>query len=310
MPYAMQEIYPTAFGNKICIAGALQASDNPNAPFGHLAPTTDVHIYDASTDIWHQGAPLPQARHHLGLVTCNNKLYGIGGFAADQQNPWQVRANVFVSNEQLTQWHEISALPIPQAESIYASLNNNIHVIGGRTTDAHSKLIDTGAHWIYNNGHWCQGAPLDIARNSAASATYNDLVYIIGGRQFSQSNKNMATVQCFDPKEDRWRALAPMPIASAGLACAQLNDKIYAFGGEQYIYQHSVQGIKLVASNSFDTVWSYDLNNDTWKTETFQLPSTRHGLGAVVLNKQIYVMGGAVHAGGKGTSNSVVRLIL
>ncbi|NOU51262.1 hypothetical protein HG263_12060 [Pseudoalteromonas sp. JBTF-M23] len=310
LPRAMQEIYPHVFKGNICIAGGLQASNDPSAPFGHLAPTTDLHIYDPITNIWHQGPALPQARHHLGLVACQNQLYGIGGFAADQQNPWQVRANVFASDEQLTTWREVAPLPAPQAESVYASVHEHIHVIGGRGLNAQNELSDTSAHWIYHQGQWHQGAPLDTARNSAASAVHNGLIYIIGGRQFSQNNVNMSTVQCYDSKEDRWRTLAPMPLASAGLACTQLNDRIYAFGGEQYIYQRTSQGSKLIDSKAFNSVWSYDLNNDVWRTEAFKLTSTRHGLGAITLNNQIYIMGGAVQAGGTGTSNLLETLVL
>ncbi|WP_440056903.1 Kelch repeat-containing protein (plasmid) [Pseudoalteromonas sp. T1lg65] len=309
MPNAMQEIYPTVFQDKICIAGGLQSTNEPDAPFGHLAPTTDLHLYDPIQNSWSKGADLPEARHHLGLVTCQNKLYGIGGFYADRQNPWQVRANVYRSNEQLTAWHEVEALPIAQAESVYGCINDTIHVIGGRTLNTQNQLTDTSAHWVYDKGRWYQGAPLDIARNSAASVVHNGLLYIVGGRQFSQHNQNLTTLQCYDPKEDRWRNLAPMPKASAGLACVYHNGRMYVFGGEQYSYQHTKSGTKLIDARAFDSIWSYDLNSDSWRTEAFTMTTTRHGLGAVAVNNQVYLMGGAIQAGGTETVDLLETLV-
>lgn len=89
-----------------------------------------------------------------------------------------------------------------------------------------------------------------------------------------------------------------MPQAQGGLAAAALGHMLYVFGGE---YFDNGGGV-------YATVWAYDTRTDQWR-DAGHMPLPRHGLGAVAHDGAIYVIAGAAAAGGRGTSNRMVRYV-
>ena len=73
-----------------------------------------------------------------------------------------------------------------------------------------------------------------------------------------------------------------------------LNGKLYAFGGEFF---NDGGGV-------YPEAWAYDPATDAW-TALPDMPHPRHGLGAVALGEDIYVIGGALRVGGSQTSDLV-----
>ncbi|MBO6694332.1 MAG: galactose oxidase, partial [Henriciella sp.] len=72
---------------------------------------------------------------------------------------------------------------------------------------------------------------------------------------------------------------------------AAIGGKLYAFGGE---YFDNGGGV-------YPECWMYDPSTDTWSAIP-DMPQPRHGLGAVAVSDSIYVIGGALKAGGNQTS--------
>lgn len=307
MPFPVQEIYPAPFWmdrdaapslkpkphNIIVNAGGLA----PNAPF---EVTDQVTFYDPLRDTWGYGEALPAPRHHIALVNNNGYLYAIGGFARDRNGGWQMRTDCWRTGSLDENWEAMAPLPHPQAESVAASVNGRIHVVGGRSPAGSQNSewrhhIDSDEHWTYDPGanRWRTAAPLPTPRNSSAGAVVNGILYVIGGRTVSDGN--MTTVEVYDPLSDRWEHARPLPKAQAGLAAAVLNGKIYAFGGEYF---------SPAGGGVFAESWEYDPRSDQWRAIA-AMPRRRHGLGAVKLDNAIYVMGGAASAGGVNTSNAL-----
>ena len=54
----------------------------------------------------------------------------------------------------------------------------------------------------------------------------------------------------------------------------------------------------------YPEAWAYDPSSDAW-TALPDMPNPRHGLGAVAVGEDIYVIGGALEVGGSKTSNLV-----
>ena len=82
-----------------------------------------------------------------------------------------------------------------------------------------------------------------------------------------------------------------MPQAQGGLAAASLGGKLYAFGGEFFDNGGGV----------YPESWVYEPAADRWQALP-DMPHPRHGLGAVVKDEAIYVIGGALKASGVETS--------
>ncbi len=309
MLFPVQEIYPAPFWkapigpaslkpepfNIIVNAGGL-------TPSGTYNVTAAVTYYDPLDDQWRYGASLPEARHHIALVNNNGFLFGVGGFARDAGGGWQMRANNWRIGGINEPWEEMARLPHPQAETVCASLGGFIHVAGGRAPAGSinrdwSDHIDTDEHWLYDpaEDRWSALAPLPTPRNSAAGVVVNNVLYVIGGRTVNDGNTS--DVDVYDPLSDRWEKARPMPKAQAGLAAAVLRGKIYVFGGEYF-----TPG----GGGVFAEAWEYDPRADRWRAIA-AMPRPRHGLGAVTLSNSIYVAGGALQAGGTGTSAALDR---
>lgn len=91
-----------------------------------------------------------------------------------------------------------------------------------------------------------------------------------------------------------WQTLAPMPIAVQEIYLAVHNGKIYVAGGLSDALPESVQQMT-------DAVQLHNPSNNSWQLGPV-LSEPRHGLGAVNLNNQVYVLGGASVVGLKATS--------
>lgn len=313
IPVNMQEIYPCVFDGKIFVAGALQDGNKEDSVFGSLGPSATTHIFDPRQNTWATGPSLPEKRHHLGLVANSQALYGIGGFDVLGNKPWEVKGSVYFlpkSDEPILEqkWHVGPSLPQAQAESLYGTIHNNIHVVGGRAI-SNNKLTDTNAHWVLLEGeHWESAAPLSVAKNSGAATVLHNKLYVLGGRIDALQHKNLAALEFYDAQQDKWHEMAPLPIPTAGCACAVMHNEIYAFGGEKYTYITEADGTKGMITKTYDDIWCYDPMTDIWQTEELKMSTTRHGLGAVSIDNRIYLIGGAIKAGGTETTNLLEQL--
>lgn len=199
-------------------------------------------------------------------------------------------------------WEYMAPMPHPRGETVCASLNGYLHVVGGRAPSGSlnrnwSDHIDTDEHWAYDSraDRWFSLAPMPTARNSSAGAIVGNTLYVIGGRTVNDGNTD--AVEVYDPQSDRWNRARPMPKAQGGLAAAVLNGKIYAFGGEYFSPR---------PGGVFAEAWEYDPQTDIWRAVA-AMAQPRHGHGAVTIGDAIYVIGGAAKVGGDETSAALYK---
>ena len=296
----IQEIYPAVFDGEIFVGGGFVPGTD--SIFYGLSPTSKVYIYNPLTQAWRVGPDLPEARHHLGMVANSTYLYGIGGFYGVKGNAWQIQDKVVRLTKKSSEWEDGPSLPIPLAESIYSSIGDNIHVVGGKTQDTNSKRnIDVVTHLVLvDNKNWEVAAPASISRNSATSAVLNEKLYIIGGRKSGKLAKNLGDAEVYDEKTDKWESISPLPVSLAGLAATVLNGKIFVTGGEAFGANGNWK-----TGRAFQQVWVYDPNRDSWQREQ-DMPGARHGHGSVSINDSMYIIGGGSKVGPQGTTASLL----
>lgn len=299
LPFQVQEIYCAVLQNRIHTAGGFIF--NPGQ-----TQISDQHLtYDPVTDQWRSAGSLPESRHHLQLVAHGDKLYGMGGFIAqDTRSAWVMQQQTWVFDTHSKQWTSVADAPQLHGETVAASLENRIHIVGGRTPKGTSNAVwndhtDTAAHLVYlpDDDRWETAAPAPTARNSAAGAVINDLFYVTGGRTVSGGNVDMLEV--YDPAEDRWRTATPMPQGQGGLAAAAVKGKLYAFGGE---YFDNGGGV-------YPQCWVYDPEKDQWRKGP-DMRTPRHGLAGAAIGNTIFAIAGAQKAGGNETSNILESLTI
>ncbi|MEX2962201.1 Kelch repeat-containing protein [Microbulbifer sp. TYP-18] len=299
----IQEIYPAVFEEEAYVAGGF--SPSPKPIFYGLSPTKYTYIFSPKTKTWRSGPALPEVRHHLGMAANSKYLYGIGGFYGQKGSVWQAKGTVhrFSSGES---WVSAPDLPQPMAESVYASISEDIHVIGGKSPGDLSRNADTKSHYILiDNTDWEMAAPTAIRRNSAAGAVVENRIYVVGGRQVSSDGRkarNLSYSEVYDPRLDKWEKIRPLPEAVAGLTASSLNGRVIAIGGEAFGPNGNWK-----TGTAYSVVWVYDPISDQWCKEAL-LNEARHGHGAVVIDDTLYIIGGASQVGPQNTLASVVQL--
>jgi hypothetical protein len=300
LAHAVQEIYPAAHKGRIHVSGGLLGQD------GRVAGVSPHHMaYDPRTGASAALAPCPGVRHHPQLVSQGGRLYQLGGFSGrDGAVAWIMTGDTFLYDEAANSWMKLADAPAAHAECVAARLDGNIHLAGGRAPKgeanaAYGDHADTTQHLVFDPGAnaWSSAAPALTARNSAAGALIDGLWHVAGGRSMAGGPSDAHEV--YDPKEDRWRAAAPMPKGSGagGNAAGAIGGMLYVFGGEWF--EPRPGGVHRA-------VWRYAPKADAWE-QVSEMPTPRHGLGGVVLDDAIYLVGGATQPSGVGTSAVVER---
>jgi N-acetylneuraminic acid mutarotase len=299
----VQEIYPALHRGRIHVAGGLLGEG------GRVVGVSDRHVaYDPATGESASLAALPAKKHHPHAVDHKGALYLLGGFGSDPDRvTWIMSEETLAYQDNTDSWTPLAPASEKHAEVVATSLDNLIHVVGGRrprggANAAYGDHEDVDRHLIFDPAAnaWARAAPALSARNSAAGAVIDGLWHVVGGR--SVANGPTDAHEVYDPREDRWRNATPMPKGSGagGNAAATLNGALYAFGGEYFTGG---------AGGVHAEVWRYDPKTDLW-TEAAAMPTPRHGLGAVAVGDAIYLVGGAKRPSGNDTADTVERFTL
>lgn len=293
----LQNIYPAVFEERILVGGGFTPSSMPS--FFGLGPSEKVFSLNPARARWQSVPDLPEPRHHLGMVSNHHYLYAIGGYTGSKEKVWPIQRSVFRLDGNFQRWRKSASLPIPLAESVYANVGQNIHVIGGKTTSSETgEHIDSAAHYVLvSNAYWRKAKPPTISRYSAASAVIGDRIYVIGGRTSGQDAKVLDSAEFYDASTDSWSAIAPLPVAAAGLSASVVDDKIIVTGGEIFNQNGEKRTVK-----ALNSVWQYDPALDTWAAMN-NLPQPLYGHGSVTLRGKLYLLGGA---GEKEATNRVM----
>jgi len=294
LPEAIQEIYPTVMNQQIWVAGGI--STELPASTGKM--TAKVHFWSPKYASWQSAPSLPEGRHHTYLIAVENRLFAFGGFV-NSQGQWANSRDVLMLDKGAKAWQKVASLPFALSETVGAVLNGKVHLAGGRSPSSEKNgqwqhSLDVSAHLIFDPKSFTfkKAAPLPSARNSAASVQVNGRWFVLGGR--TVGGEPITDMIEYLPETNTWQAHAALPKARAGHAAAVIDNAITVFGGE-----HS-QGVDR-------EVFSYDLTKQQWR-KTFEWQTPRHGLGAVTLNGEIWLVGGATKVGLSETSSEVTSL--
>lgn len=292
LPFRVQEIYPCLHQDCLWVAGGL----SPDAPAADESISRRVVCLDLEEDAWQTKPALPEPRHHGFLISTGGDLLLFGGFIADNGGRWSASRDVL--RLESDGWSKIGELPQAQSETVAAVSDGRIHLVGGRAPRGRSNAdwgdqSDVATHQVFDpkSAETTTASHLPMARNSAASFVIGDSWHVVGGRTVRGGNS--ARHDVYDFKDGRWREGAPLPQAQGGLAAASLGSHGYVFGGEYF---------SPGSGGVYAEVWAFDADAERWY-DAGTMPVPRHGLGAVTVGGEIYVVAGATAPGGAGTSN-------
>ncbi|MEM8487514.1 MAG: kelch repeat-containing protein [Bacteroidota bacterium] len=294
IPYRVQEVYPALHNGQIYLAGGFSPDVDP----ADQGISDRVYIYNPAADRWSQGPSLPAPRHHPYLVSTGTALFSIGGFIVANGGQWSASKDIFRLDETTGSWDKVAELLIPQSETVAAYIGGKIYIASGRAPVGAQNAnwndqgdIDSLQVFDPTTLNVSFGQAASTRRNSGAGAVIDGKLYVVGGRVVGGGN--VTANEVFDPVTGQWRMLAPMPNAQGGIAAAALEGRLYVFGGE--FFNNTGGGV-------YSECWMYDPATDAWSSIA-DMPVPRHGLGAVTVGEEVFVLAGATQAGGSGTSN-------
>lgn len=129
---------------------------------------------------WHEGAPLPNPRNHLGGVVLGGKIYAIAG-QHDHDGRLTTQSDVHAYDPKRDSWSKVADLPLPLshiADSSFA-LGGRLIVVGGEID--HLKPVATIFAYDPNRDAWSELSQLPVARMSTVADTIGGKLIIAGG---------------------------------------------------------------------------------------------------------------------------------
>ena len=270
-PVEATEVAAAAVGDKVYVVGGLLTTGSSNRLF----------IYNAFTDAWTEGAPLPVPGgvDHANLAALNGKVYFLGGIRIGSEF---VTGQTFEYDPATNTWTERATMPTPRGASGVAALGGRIYVAGGLTA---ADSVNNFEAFDPAGNAWAILPPMPTARDHLTAQATGSKFYAIAGRR----SDNFRVNEEYDPATNRWTARALIPTARGGLGSGTIGGRIQVFGGE---------GPSGTPEGTFRQNEEYDPATNTWRSLA-PMPTPRHGLyGATVEGRRIFVPSGGPVAGG------------
>lgn len=274
---------------------------------------------------WKKIASMSQARHNLGLVECNGKLYAIGGYNADALN------SVEEYDPATDTWKKKTSMPTPRAYLIAVNVSDKIYVIGGISGANLDNITYTYVNEMYDpsTDQWTTKASLPwtaIPPNSVlgnqfiTGSAIGGKIYVAGGA----SGEDVPTY-IYDPQSDTWSdgGKSMSNFNFEPYSATSLGNFMYVWDGYQFNkYDKSTNqwtienplntprsGVAIASSGQdifaaggyrvvamsverYDRTEKYGGNLGTW-TNLLPIKVTRHSAAMAVVNNRLYVAGGA-----------------
>ena len=171
-------------------------------------------------------------------------------------------------------WTLGSSLPTARGETATAVAGGRLYVIGGLSgiTGAPTAEVST---WDPASDTWTAAPPLPEARDHAAATALDGAVFVSGGG--SPAGQPTDTLWMLPAGGDAWRPLPPLPEPRYAHRMVAVEDLLFVVGGI------GPSGAVLV----------YDPVEEAWHAAA-KLPDTRDHLAAVVVDGEIWAIGGRV----------------
>ncbi|XP_007669391.2 kelch-like protein 23 isoform X1 [Ornithorhynchus anatinus] len=238
-------------------------------------PLSEVHIWDPLTNVWIQGAEMPDyARESYGVTSVGPNVYVTGGYRTDNI---EALDTVWIYNCETDEWTEGSPMLNARYYHCAVTLSGCVYALGGYRKGAPAKEAE-----FYDplKKKWAPIANMIKGVGNATACVLNEVIYVIGGHCGYRGSCTYDKVQTYNSDIDEWSLVTSSPHPEYGLCSIPLENQLYLVGGQTTITEY------------------YDPEQNVWR-EIAPMMERRMECGAVVMNGCIYVTGGYSYS--KGT---------
>ncbi|XP_053774735.1 kelch-like protein 23 isoform X1 [Desmodus rotundus] len=238
-------------------------------------PLSEVHIWDPLTNVWIQGAEIPDyTRESYGVTCLGPNIYVTGGYRTDNI---EALDTVWIYNSESDEWTE--GLPMLNARYYHCAvtLGGCVYALGGYRKGAPAEEAE-----FYDplKEKWIPIANMIKGVGNATACVLHEVIYVIGGHCGYRGSCTYDKVQSYNSDINEWSLITSSPHPEYGLCSVPFESKLYLVGGQTTITE------------------CYDPEQNEWR-EIAPMMERRMECGAVIMNGCIYVTGGYSYS--KGT---------
>lgn len=236
---------------------------------------------------WIKRASMHVARSHFAVASYKGKIYvfGGGGIGFTSLNSTEIY------DPETDTWSKGKEMPTVRSGTVAAVLDNKIYVMGGglKLPDGRFQFFRTVEIYDPEKDTWTNGPDMLMPHDYPVSVVYDNRLYVIGGHHPDATNGGPMTdpgfsfCEVFSQEKAAWHELAPMPEPRFAHASAVAGNQILVMGGA---------GLRKEGFMNFDLVESYDPAANKWSNSGISLPWPAAGLGALVHNNRLFIIGG------------------
>jgi Kelch motif/Galactose oxidase, central domain len=266
LPDARTEVAGAFWDGKIAVAGGLTPDSS----------TDRLDLFDVSRRAWSAGPQLPHRYDHASLAELGGRLYLVGGYLSQLNNP---TSEVWSLGPGETTWTQEPDLATRRGAPAAAAAGGKLVTLGG--VDGSGTVLRTTEIFTPGSG-WSAGPNMSIPREHVGAAGAGDKVYAIAGRN---ANGAVTTVESLVVGESEWRSEPALHDERSGMAGARSESgRICTGGGE-------VPGRPT-------TVPSIECLDDSGWQRVGRMRTPRHGVAVVAVGDRIHFVAGGPEPGG------------
>ena len=237
---------------------------------------------------WHTLQALPVARQETACVVHDGEVWVVGGYGASPGA--QMVDTVHIYNPDDDSWREGPRLPEPLHHAQVAAVGDDVLVLGYlvsgfRPSGNAYKLNAAGTGWDP-----IASMPAGAERGAGIAVVLDDEVWVVGGFQYPAA---IASVWRYQPDDDTWVAGPALPEALDHLVAGVVDGRIVTAGG---------RAVSIGAHNPHTFVLNAD--KTAWLRDD-DMPTSRAGAAAAVLDDMLVVFGGEGAPNATGVFNNV-----
>lgn len=257
--------------------------------------TRPVDEYDPETNSWKQLAAPPVEMNHFQAIEFNNEAYVMGAFMGPYPHEKPI-ASIYIFNPAKNEWREGPAIPADRLRGAAGSVvyKDKLYLVCG-IQDGH---YDGHVGWLdeYDpkTNTWRKLPDAPHERDHVSVAVIDNKLYIAGGRRSTARinqvlNLTEPAVDVFDFKTNTWTTLPEsmnLPTQRAGNMTVPFGYKLLIMGGESPAQVEAHADVE-----------AFDTKKMKWE-KLPNLNKGRHGTGATIYKKKVYVAAGSGNRGG------------
>ena len=223
----------------------------------------------AQTIVWKEITSLPEGYYSGEAISLNEEIYFVAG-----RNDKSTTSSFYKYTPKTNRWDKLANIPNPATNLALAAVNGKIYAIGG------DRFQNANREYNPQTNTWKLLEHMPTARQHIDCGVYENKIYVTGGLTSWQDITKKHEV--YDVRKGKWEEKASIPYIVHNAAVISVDSLIYVIGGA---------GTK---EDIWGDVWrveKYDIEKNEW-TQKKDLPQLLFKPSAVLVNKQIFVLGG------------------